>query len=140
MAKQLFGVEQYKNRVLELNASDERGIQVIRDKVKSFAQRTISTNINQKLAAIKIIVLDECDSMTKEAQSALRRIMEKYSKTTRFCLICNYVSKIIDPIISRCTVYRFKPLKIDLIKTTLLKIGSQEGFKINDETLNVCLA
>nr|XP_027206237.1 replication factor C subunit 4-like [Dermatophagoides pteronyssinus] len=139
LAKQLFGVEQYKNRVLELNASDERGIQVIRDKVKSFAQRTISTNNNQKLAAIKIIVLDECDSMTKEAQSALRRIMEKYSKTTRFCLICNYVSKIIDPIISRCTVYRFKPLKIDLIKTTLLKIGSQEGFKINDETLDILI-
>ncbi|XP_046913200.2 LOW QUALITY PROTEIN: replication factor C subunit 4 [Dermatophagoides farinae] len=137
LSKQLFGVEHYKNRVLELNASDERGIQVIRDKVKSFAQRTISNN--NQVAAIKIIVLDECDSMTKDAQSALRRIMEKYSATTRFCLICNYVSKIIDPIISRCTVYRFKPLKTDLVKATLLKVGHQEGFKVSDKTLDILI-
>lgn len=74
--------------------------------------------------------------MTRDAQSALRRTMEKYSNTTRFCLICNYASKIIDPIVSRCTVFRFKPLHNDLIKDTLRNICQKEGFKVSDDALD----
>lgn len=104
--------------------------------MKNFAQKTISHAEDGKIPPIKIIVLDECDSMTRDAQSALRRTMEKYSNTTRFCLICNYASKIIDPIVSRCTVFRFKPLQNDLVKKTLIDICEKEGFRISDTALN----
>lgn len=87
-AKEMYGAE-YSMMVLELNASDSRGIQVVRDTIKGFAETgaPIKSNYN-----CKIIILDEADSMTRDAQAALRRIMEKYSENTRFCLICNYVS------------------------------------------------
>ncbi len=104
IAKELFG-ENYKDSILELNASDERGIDVVRTKVKDFARTRAIANV-----PFKIIYLDECDALTKEAQQALRRTMENYTQTTRFILSCNYASKIIDPIQSRCTVFRFQPL------------------------------
>ena len=101
--------------------------------MKTFAQQAISQD--RSIPAIKIVVLDECDSMTRDAQSALRRTMEKHCNTTRFCLICNYASKIIDPIVSRCTVFRFKPLQADSVKQTLLSVCEKEGYKISPDGL-----
>jgi len=104
VARELFGPKFRENgRFLELNASDDRGINVIREKVKSFAQGAISTS--SSMPPFKILVLDEADSMTGDAQSALRRMMENYSKVTRFCLICNYVSRYCSSIIDSCIAY-----------------------------------
>ncbi len=103
VCRELFG-ENFKSNTLELNASDERGIQVIREKVKSFAK------IQPLGADFKVIFLDEADYLTADAQASLRRIMEMYHKTTRFILCCNYINKIINPIQSRCKCYRFLSL------------------------------
>jgi len=127
VAKKLFGPEWRRNFV-ELNASDERGIDVIRIKVKDFARTKAIGDV-----PFKIIFLDECDALTREAQQALRRTMENYTQTCRFLLSCNYSSKIIDPIQSRCAVFRFKPLdKKDLIQI-IDKISKEEHLKIADK-------
>ncbi|MBI5390333.1 replication factor C small subunit [Candidatus Woesearchaeota archaeon] len=115
IARELFG-DEWRQNFLELNASDERGIDVVRIKVKDFARTRAIGNV-----PFKIIFLDECDALTKEAQQALRRTMENYTEVTRFVLSANYASKIIDPIQSRCAVFRFKPLGkeevIELVET-----------------------
>lgn len=128
----------FKDRILELNASDERGIQVIRNKVKTFAQLAASgvRPDGKPCPAYKIIILDEADSMTHAAQAALRRTMEREMKTTRFCLICNYVSRIIEPITSRCTKFRFKPLKDSMILERLKYICKEENVQCDDQCLN----
>ncbi|MBW2965258.1 replication factor C small subunit [Candidatus Woesearchaeota archaeon] len=124
VARQLFG-EQWHSNFLELNASDERGIDVIRNKVKDFARTRAIGDV-----PFKIIYLDECDALTREAQQALRRTMENYTQTTRFILSANYSSKIIDPIQSRCAIFRFKPLpKADVFKL-VEKIAKSESITI----------
>ncbi|XP_070491513.1 replication factor C subunit 4 [Chironomus tepperi] len=135
-AHQLFG-EFFKERVLELNASDDRGIAVIRTKVKNFAQlKASSTRPDGKpCPPFKIIILDEADAMTHAAQAALRRTMEKETRTTRFCLICNYVSRIIEPITSRCTKFRFVSLTEEKVLERLKLICTEENVKIDDNAL-----
>ena len=133
MASELFGKEFYKKRILELNASDERGIQVVREKIKKFAQRKISKNPDLDCPPIQIIILDEADSMTVDAQAALRRIIEAYSSNTRFCIICNYISKIIDPLASRCVKFRFSPIGKQAQMERLGMICKNEGIEIESE-------
>ena len=94
----MYGEKQYKSMVLELNASDDRGIDVVREQIKVFASTRNIFN-----AGVKLIILDEADAMTSDAQAALRRVIEKYTSNTRFCMICNYVNKIIPALQSRCT-------------------------------------
>ncbi|XP_022652790.1 replication factor C subunit 4-like isoform X2 [Varroa jacobsoni] len=133
LARDLFGTE-FRQRVLELNASDERGISVIRDKVKTFSQMTA----NQGKIRYRIVILDEADSMTRDAQTALRRIMEKYTKTTRFCLICNYVTKIIPPLNSRCSKFRFKPLPTQVLIDKLDTICAIESVSFANRKSDLC--
>ncbi len=127
IAQEMFG-DQWKHNFMETNASDERGIDVIRNKIKDFA-RTKSLGTDMP----KIIYLDECDSLTKEAQQALRRTMETFSANTRFVLSCNFSSKIIDPIQSRCAVFRFKLLQEKEIEKIIDTISKGEGLSVNDE-------
>ena len=123
LSRELFGEKYIEDRIIELNASDERGINVVRDKIKTYAKQSISNN--SKLPPWKIIILDEADSMTSDSQYALRRIMEEYSRITRFCIICNYHNKIIDPIVSRCSLFRFKPIPEKEIIKKLNKISKE---------------
>lgn len=111
--------------ILELNASDDRGIDVVREQIKNFAS---TRNIYS--SGFKLIVLDEADAMTNQAQAALRRVIEKYTRNVRFCIICNYVSKIIPAIQSRCTRFRFAPLGIEQIDSRLHTIIDAEGVNL----------
>lgn len=126
-AKKLYG-EQWRDNTLELNASDERGIDVVRNTIKDFARTKSLGDV-----PFKIIYLDESDALTKEAQQALRRTMENYTSSCRFILSCNYASKIIDPIQSRCAVFKFKPLEKNQIISIVEKIAEQEGLKLAGE-------
>jgi len=134
LAKDLFGEENYTDRIIELNASDERGINIIREKIKTYSKQSIKDI--KDAPPWKIIVLDEADTMTTDSQFALRQIMEKYSKITRFCIICNYYNKIIDPIISRCALFRFKPIDSENIMKKLKYICEKEKVNCSDKLLN----
>ena len=131
IVKQIFG-NNWRENFLELNASDARGIDTIRNDVKNFAKTmSIGTNIP------KIIFLDEADALTREAQNALRRTMETYANTVRFILSCNYSSQIIDAITSRCVIFRFKPLEKGDIKDIINKIAKNENLKVNDKVIDI---
>lgn len=145
LAKELFGPELMRSRVLELNASDERGISIVREKVKDFARMQLTNpppgydRAKYPCPPFKIIILDEADSMTQDAQSALRRTMETYSKITRFCLICNYVTRIIDPLASRCSKFRFKSLDQGNAKSRLEHIAKKEGVALEEGAVDALI-
>lgn len=144
LAMELFGPDFIHSRVRELNASDDRGIAVVREKIKVFAQGSVGTagaNAVQSdgkvypVPPFKLIILDEADALLPDAQAALRRMMEDFCEVTRFCILCNYVSRIIDPIASRCAKYRFKPLTNEALYARLRFIAASEGILISDGSL-----
>ncbi len=123
--------DKWKENYLELNASDERGIDVVRQKVKDFARTKALGKV-----PFKVIFLDEADALTKEAQQALRRTMENYTNTCRFIMSCNYSSKIIDPIQSRCVIFRFKLLEKKDVTQVIKKIAEKEKLQVTDDAVN----
>ncbi|PWA90131.1 replication factor C subunit 3 [Artemisia annua] len=132
VARKLFGAQMH-NMVLELNASDERGIDVVRQQIQDFAS-TQSFSFGAK-ASVKLVLLDEADAMTKDAQFALRRVIERYTKSTRFALICNNVNKIIPALQSRCTRFRFAPLDAVHVNERLKHVITAEGLDVTEDGL-----
>ena len=130
LARGLYG-DQWRESLIELNASDERGIDIVRGKIKDFARAASISGTD-----FKIIFLDEADSLTADAQAALRRTMERYTQTCRFILSCNYSSKIIEPIQSRCAVFRFRPLTVEDVREYLKRIASLEKIEVTDDGLS----
>ncbi|MCX8195016.1 MAG: replication factor C small subunit [Candidatus Micrarchaeota archaeon] len=133
LARDLYG-EGYKESILEMNASDERGIDVVRGKIKDFARTTSLSDV-----PFKIIFLDEADSLTNDAQNALRRTMELYVNVTRFILSANYSSKIIEPLQSRCSVFRFRPLSEEECREMLERVAHAEKLKVDKEAYDALL-
>ncbi|XP_031372325.1 replication factor C subunit 3 [Punica granatum] len=129
VARKLYGA-QYHNMILELNASDDRGIDVVRQQIQDFAS-TQSFSFSGK-SSVKLVLLDEADAMTKDAQFALRRVIEKYTKNTRFALICNHVNKIIPALQSRCTRFRFAPLDWLHVTDRLKHVIAAEGLDVTE--------
>ncbi len=129
LAHELFG-EELEGRFLELNASDERGIDVVRGRIKDFARSAVIGE-----APFKLIFLDEGDALTADAQQALRRTMESYASATRFIISANYASRIIEPIQSRCAVFKFLPLKEEEVAALLKEIAEKEDLEVDEEAL-----
>ncbi|CAK9441655.1 uncharacterized protein LODBEIA_P55230 [Lodderomyces beijingensis] len=137
LAKEIYGPN-YRNMVLELNASDDRGIDVVRNQIKSFAStRQIFTS--GSAPHFKLIILDEADAMTSVAQNSLRRIIEKYTKNTRFCILANYSHKLNPALISRCTRFRFHPIDEESIRSRIDNVVIKEHVNITPEALNALL-
>ena len=133
LAHELYG-ERWRESFLEMNASDERGIDIVRGKIKDFA-RTLSLTA----VPFKLIFLDEADALTTDAQNALRRTMEMFATNTRFILSCNYSSKVIEPIQSRCAVFRFRPLSEHDIRDMLHHIAKHEKIELNDDAVKALI-
>lgn len=129
LAKEIYG-SNYRNMVLELNASDDRGIDVVRNQIKEFAS---TMQIFSK--GFKLIILDEADAMTSTAQNSLRRIIEKYTKNTRFCILANYAHKLNPALVSRCTRFRFSPISQEAVNTTISTVITKEQLKISSEAI-----
>ena len=134
MAHDLYG-DHWRANVLETNASDERGIDVVRHKIKDFSRMKSIGNVPYKL-----VILDEADALTRDAQQALRRTMENFTNTTRFILICNYSSKIIDPIQSRCSVFRFRSLSEKDQEKFIDRIVKEEKLKVTPDGIKALMA
>jgi len=129
LARDLFG-DTWKSQFFELNSSDERGIDVVRNKIKEYARMVpLGGNFN-------VLFLDECDHLTGDAQAALRRTMELYTRSSRFILSANYSSRIIEPIQSRTAVFRFRPQKPEAIRTYLARIAQAEGLKVSEKAVD----
>eukprot|EP00029_Vermamoeba_vermiformis_P012149 TRINITY_DN6962_c0_g1_i1.p1 TRINITY_DN6962_c0_g1~~TRINITY_DN6962_c0_g1_i1.p1 ORF type:complete len:369 (+),score=137.16 TRINITY_DN6962_c0_g1_i1:34-1107(+) len=135
LARKLIGGANYQSQVLELNASDERRIQTVRDTIKDFA----STKLLNSEGGVKLIILDEADAMTNDAQAALRRVIEKFTRTTRFCLICNHVNKVVPAIQSRCTKFRFPPLREAQVRERLNHVVTAEHVSITEDGLKAVI-
>lgn len=139
LARRIYGVKNMRQMVLELNASDDRGIDVVREQIKTFAStRQIFSSApseagGKSMATYKLIILDEADAMTSTAQMALRRIMEKYTANTRFCIIANYTHKLSPALLSRCTRFRFSPLKERDIRVLVDRVIEEETVNITRE-------
>ncbi|KAM7213841.1 P-loop containing nucleoside triphosphate hydrolase protein [Rhypophila decipiens] len=140
LARRIYGSENMRQMVLELNASDDRGIDVVREQIKTFASTkqiftlgASATRAGGGLGNFKLIILDEADAMTNTAQMALRRIMEKYTANTRFCIIANYSHKLSPALLSRCTRFRFSPLKEQDIRVLVDKVIEEESVNITAE-------
>lgn len=131
LARQHLGAATYKEAVLELNASDERGIDVVRNRIKGFAQKKVTLPPGRH----KLVILDEADSMTSGAQQALRRTMEIYSGTTRFCFACNQSNKIIEPLQSRCAILRYSRLTDGQVVKRLMQVAEAEKVEYSEEGL-----
>lgn len=137
-AREMYGPKLFNERVLELNASDDRGIKTVRTKIVTAARMAIgSGDPKYPSPPFRLIILDEADAMTVDAQSALRKTMETNSGTTRFCLICNYINKIIEPITSRCVKFRFKPLKVTNMISALDNIIKEEGLNVKKDVSKI---
>ena len=145
LARRIYGGKNMRQMVLELNASDDRGIDVVREQIKTFSStkqifagsfdKSTSNGANETLASYKLIILDEADAMTSTAQMALRRIMEKYTANTRFCIIANYTHKLSPALLSRCTRFRFSPLKEPDIRRLVDKVILEEGVNIASDAV-----
>lgn len=142
LARRIYGTKNMRQMVLELNASDDRGIDVVREQIKTFASTKQIFNMapqgtaGSRLAGFKLIILDEADAMTSTAQMALRRIMERYTANTRFCVIANYTHKLSPALLSRCTRFRFSPLKEVDIRTLVDKVIENEGVRIQPDAVD----
>lgn len=131
VARQIYSKKEFSSMVLELNASDDRGIGIVREQILTFSStRTIFKS------KFKLVILDEADAMTNDAQNALRRVMEKYTENTRFCLICNYLTGIIPAIQSRCTRFRFGPLENEQMKSRLEYVIKTENVTVTSDGLD----
>jgi replication factor C small subunit len=129
LAREMFG-DTWQMNFRELNASDERGIDVVRNQIKQFARTSPLGG-----ASYKILFLDEADALTPDAQAALRRTMENFARNCRFILSCNYSSKIIDPIQSRCAIYRFRQLDDEAVSEAILRIAENEGLTLTKDAV-----
>eukprot|EP00796_Vickermania_ingenoplastis_P005350 gene5351-3848_t len=134
-AAHLFGNDRMRAHILELNASDDRGIDVVRNLIKEFCSTGSIFSSGPSTAPFKLVVLDEADHMSHDAQAALRRVIEKYTRNARFCLLCNHVNKVIPALQSRCTRFRFSPVKKSEMLPRLRMVATQENVRYTEEGL-----
>jgi replication factor C subunit 3/5 len=136
-ARKLYG-DKMDLMMLNINASEERGIEVVRNRIQQFVNAKIIHSENNK-SIFKLVILDEADAMTSDAQAMLRKVIEKYSYCTRFCLICNYIKKITPALQSRCACYRFPPLKAEDIRMRVLYVAKKEGINVTEEGISTII-